>query len=85
MLQRLQGVTRAVFSSSASPAGREVATAADKKIFSDETKLSVGSRSQENFVLQKLQLKDFNTINHCTDQWSNNNTIGEKRFPVNEV
>ena len=44
MLQRLQGVvTRAVFSSSASPAGREVATAGDKKIPSDETKLSVGS------------------------------------------
>ena len=33
-----EGVTRAVFSSSA---GREVATAADKKISSDETKLSV--------------------------------------------
>ena len=32
------GVTRAVFSSSA---GREVATAADKKIASDETKLPV--------------------------------------------
>ena len=40
MLQRLEGVTRAVFSSSA---GREVATAADNKISSDETKLSVGS------------------------------------------
>ena len=40
MLKRLQqqGVTRAVFSSSA---GREVATAADNKISSDETELQL--------------------------------------------
>ena len=132
MLQRLQGVTRAVFSSSASSAGREVATAADKKISSDETKLSVGSlrvhlkqctktrsrkslwvtrRFMYSFIVYnacffvciivwdyvsrkfcsskiaalKFALKHFKEINHCTDQLFNNNTIGEKRFPVNEV
>ena len=60
MLQRLEGVTRAVFSSSA---GREVATAADNKISSDETKLSVGSLrkeiegSHEDSRVQRFQLR----------------------------